>query len=153
MYYGAPKLIGTVNLQENNNVSTPKPWEAVTVGSSPFSAVREPNGFMFAFGSACGSLASTSIEGWKYVSDVYYFRKDGNGVDLDRYLGSATPTNTLAILKIPTNLISQHHLKPTDPIICNLPVDRQKQVLGILESSKNFLQNCTTRLDPGLISE
>ena len=126
------KLVGTVNLKENNNVSTPKPWELVIVGSSPFSVVTEPKGFMFAIGSACGSLASTSIEGWRYVSDVYYFRKDGDGVDLDRYLGSITPTNTLAILKIPSKLIAQHHLKPTDPVISNLPVDKQKQVLGIL---------------------
>ncbi len=80
-----PKEIGTISLKENDNVSTPKPWEPVTVGSSPFSVVTEPRGFMFAHGSACGSLASTSIEGWRYVSDVHYFRKDGNGIDLDRF--------------------------------------------------------------------
>lgn len=132
-----PKNIGTVCLQENANVSTQKPWEPVTVGSSPFSAVREPNGFMFAFGSACGSLASTSIEGWRYVSDVYYFRKDGDGVDLDRYLGSITPTNTLAILKIPSSQTPYHHLKPTDLIVSNLPVDKEKQVLSILGTQQN----------------
>jgi hypothetical protein len=132
MQRGVPKLIGTVNLQENDNVLTQKPWGRVTIGNSPFSVVAQSNGFMFAYGSACGSLASVSIEGWKYVSDVHYFRRDGNGVDVDRYLGSITPTNTLAILKIPSGYISYHHLKPTDPIICNLPVDKQKQVLGIL---------------------
>ena len=131
------KPIGTVNLQENDNVSTLKPWEPVTVGSSPFSVVTEPNGFMFAHGSACGSIPTTSLYGQTYVSDVHFFRRDGNGVDVDQYRGSITPTNTLAILKIPSNLISQHHLKPTDPIISNLPFGRQKQVLGILGTQQN----------------
>ena len=132
MIKNQPKQIGTVNLQENDNVSTPTPWKPVTIGSSPFSVVSEPNGFMFAHGSACGSLPTTSLEGHSYVSDVYYFRKDGNGVDVDRYLGSITPTETLAILKIPNSQILHHHLKLTDSIVSNLPVDNQRQVLGIL---------------------
>lgn len=132
-----PKEIGTVNLQENNNVSTPKPWEPVTVGNSPFSVVTEPRGFMFAHGSACGSLPTTSLHGQTYVSDVHFFRRDGNGVDVDQYRGSINPTNTLSVLKIPSDLIAHHHLKPTDPIISNLPVDKQKQVLGILGTQQN----------------
>lgn len=131
------KEIGTISLQETDNVSIPNPWEPVTVGSSPFSIVAEPYGFMFAHGSACASFATNSREGWTYVSDVYYFRRDGNGIDLDRYLGSITPTNTLAILKVHNSLVTQHHLKPTDPIINNLPVDKQKQVLSILGTQQN----------------
>lgn len=131
------KLVGTVNPQENNNVSTPKPWELVTVGSSPFSVVTEPSGFMFAHGSARGSLPTTPLDGQTYVSDVYFFRRDGNGVDVDQYRGSITPTNTLAVLKIPNNLVAHHHLKPTDPIINNLPIDKQKQVLSILGTQQS----------------
>lgn len=91
------------------------------------------NGFMFAHGSACGSLPSTSTEGWRYIADVYFFRKDqDNKVDVDRYIGSITPDETLAILKIPISQIPEHHLKSTDPLINNLPSDKQKQVLSIL---------------------
>ncbi len=131
------KLVGTVSLQECDNVSTQHPWKPVTIGSSPFSVVTEPTGFMFAHGSACGSLASTSTEGWKYVFDAYYFRKDHNRIDLDRYLGSITPTNTLAVLKVPSSQTQYHHLKSTDPIIGRLPIDRQNQILGILGTQQN----------------
>lgn len=132
-----PKFIGTVNIQENHNISTQKPWEAVTIESSPFSLVTKPNGFMFAHGSACSSLPSTSTEGWRYVADVCFFRKDGNGIDVDRYIGSVTPSNTLAILKILPSQISQHHPKSIDPIISNLPNDKQKQVLSIIGTQHN----------------
>ncbi len=132
-----PKQIGTVNLKENNNASTQTPWQPVTIGSSPYSVVTEPRGFLFAHGSSCGSLPTTSLEGYTYVSDIHYFRKDGNGVDVDRYIGSITPTNTLAILKIPSQQIPFHHLIPTDPIINNLPVDKQKQVLSILGTQQS----------------
>lgn len=131
-----PKIIGTVNLQEIDNVSTQKPWEPVTIYNSPFSVVTQPNGFMFAHGSACASLPSTSVEGWRYASDVYFFRRDCNGVDVDRYLGSITTTQTFVILKISSGQIPYHHLEPTDPIVNNLPVDRKEQVLGILGSQQ-----------------
>lgn len=137
MQHGAPKPIGTVNLQEINNVSTKTPWEPVTVDNSPFSVVTQPNGFLLAHGSACGSLPTTSLEGHTYVSDVHFLRRDSNGVDVDRYLGSIMPTNTLAVLKIPSDQIPYHHLKPTDPIINNLPLDKQTLVLRILGTQLN----------------
>lgn len=126
------KTIGTVTVGECENVSTDKPWEPVTINSSPFSVVTNPNGFIFAHGSACGSLPTTSVEGFTYVADVYYFRRDKDGIDIDRYLGSITPTHTLAILKLPERFISYHHLRPSDPIISNLPKEKQEFVLGIL---------------------
>lgn len=121
-----PKVIGTVALQENNNISTSKSWEPVTLSNLPYSVLSQPNGFMFTHGSACGSLPTTSVEGYTYVSDTHVFRQDRNGIDIDRYIGSITPTNTLAILKIPNQRIPYHHLKPTDPIINNLPPDKQR---------------------------
>lgn len=132
-----PNLIGTVAIQENNNVSTAVPWEPVTKPKLPYSVLSQPNGFMFAYGSACGSLPTTSLEGYTYVSDTYVFRKDGDGIDLDRYIGSITQTNTLAILKIPSQQIPYHHLRATHPIINNLPVDKQRQVLSILGTQYN----------------
>lgn len=127
-----PSVIGTVALQENNNISTSSPWETVTLSNLPYSVLSQPPNFMFAHGSACGSAPTTSLEGHTYVSDLYVFRRDKNGVDVDRYLGSITPTNTLAILKIPNPQIQFHHLKPTDPIISHLPMQDQKQLRSIL---------------------
>lgn len=132
-----PKVVGIVSLQENDNISTAKPWEPVTKANLPYSVLSQPNGFMFAHGSACGSLPSISREGWRYVADVHFFRKDKNGVDVDRYIGSITPSRTLAILKIPSGKISEHHLRQSDPIISNLPSDEQKQVLSILGKQKS----------------
>lgn len=132
-----PKVVGTVVLQENNNISTSKPWESVTKENLPYSVLSQPNGFMFTHGSACGSMPITSIEGYTYVSDMHVFRQDGNEIDVDRYIGSITPTNTLAVLKIPNQKIPYHHLKPIDHIINNLPPDKQKLVLGFLGTQHN----------------
>ena len=132
MDYSQPKPIGTVSIEENGNISTEKPWEPVTTPVVPYSTLSRPNGFLFAHGSACTSLATTSIEGHTYVSDVHIFRQDGNSVDVDRYIGSITPTNTLVILKISSSQILHHHLGIKDPIINNLPADKQRQVLNIL---------------------
>jgi len=132
MDYSQPKPIGTVNIEENGNMSTQKPWEPVTMPVMPYSAISLPRGFLFAHGSACTSLATTSIEGYTYVSDVHIFRQDGNNVDVDRYIGSITPTNTLAILKVPSSQIPHHHLGINDPIINNLPADKQEQVINVL---------------------
>ncbi|OGG13795.1 hypothetical protein A2773_01580 [Candidatus Gottesmanbacteria bacterium RIFCSPHIGHO2_01_FULL_39_10] len=128
-----PKPIGTVSLGENNNVSTQNPWEPVTRPTMPYSVLTNPNGFMFAHGSACGSLATTSIEGYKYVSDVHIFRQDGTAVDVDRYIGSVTPENALAVLKIPSGQIPHHHLNLGHPIISNLPPEQKQWVSDILQ--------------------
>lgn len=128
-----PKIIGTVNLEENNNMSTSLPWEPVTTPKIPFSVITPPQGFLFVHGSACGSLPTTSLEGYTYVSDTYIFRQDGNNIDTDRYIGSITQDNFLALLKIPSEQNPYHHLKPTDLIITNLTPNWQQQVKTILE--------------------
>ena len=129
-----PKLIGTVSLYEIINISTSSPWEVVTTNNIPTSALGTPNGFLFTHGSACSSLPTTSLEGYTYVADFYLFRIDRNGVDTDRYIESVTPTNTLAILKVPNEQNNFHHLKPTSSIIENLPIENQEQVQNILNS-------------------
>lgn len=132
-----PKQIGTVSLTENNNFSTSIPWECVTKNNLPYSILSLPDGFMFACGSACLSLATTSIQGYTYVQNTHVFRKDGTGVDVDRYLGSITPTDTIAVLKLPNDQIPFHHLKLTDSIISNLPLDKRKQICNILGMQQN----------------
>lgn len=132
-----PKMIGTVNVDESKNFSTLVPWEAVTKPELPYSALTKPNGFMFAHGSACASMATLSAEGYKYIGDTYVFRQDGTAVDVDRYLGSITPDNTLAVLKIPSQQIPFHHLQPNHAIIGSLPIDRQTQILNILGTQQN----------------
>ena len=133
-----PKFIGTVNLDEVKNISTDTPWEPVTNNNLPFGVMGTPNGFLFTHGSACASLATTSIEGYAYVADVLVFRRDGTAVDVDRYLGSITPTFTLGVLKIPNGQIPYHHLKANASIISNLPSDKREQVLSIIGTAIGF---------------
>lgn len=85
------------------------------------------------YGSACGSLSTTSIEDYKYVADVHVFRQDGTAVDVERYIGSITPKNTLAVLKIPSGQIPHHRLNLTHPIVSNLPTEQRQQVNDILQ--------------------
>ncbi len=127
-----PKLIGTVSLDEIKNISTDSPWEPVTNPNLPFSVMGTPNGYLFTHGSACASLATTSILGYTYVAHALVFRQDGTVVDVDGYLGSITPTNTLGVLKIPNGQIPYHHLRINDSIINNLPTDKREQVLSII---------------------
>lgn len=103
----------------------------------PYSNLSEPNGFMFSYGSACGLLASTLIEGYKYVGDTYFFRQEGTAVDVDRYLGSIAPDNILAVLTISSGQIPFHHLQLNHVIIGSLPIDRQKQILSILVTQQS----------------
>lgn len=133
MYKFQPKPIGTVSVDENNNISTQNPWEPVTTPTIPYSVLSHPDGFMFAHGSACGSLPTTSIEGYKYVADVHVFRQDGTAVDVDRYIGSVTPENTLAVLKVPNGQIPYHHLNLSHAIVSNLPIEQRQQVNDILQ--------------------
>jgi len=129
-----PQIVGTVDLTENKNISIDQPWMPVTTPNLPFSALSEPDGFLFTHGSACGSLPTTSLEGYKYVTDIHVFRQDGAAVDVDRYIGSVTPANTLAILKIPSSLIPHHHLDLSDPIVSSLPTQQQQQVQNIIKN-------------------
>ncbi len=90
-------------------------------------------GFYLRMALACGSLPTTSIEGYKYVADVHVFRQDGKAVDVDRYIGSVTPESTLAVLKIPSDQIPHHHLNLTHPIFVRLPAIQQQQISDILQ--------------------
>lgn len=128
-----PKNIGTVNLNETKEFSTSVPWEAVTKAQLPYTILTKPNGFLFTHGSACASMATTSHQGYRYIEDTYIFRQDGTAVDVDRYLGSITPQNTQAVLKVPSGQIPFHHLRTSDSIFKELPADKQAQILSILE--------------------
>lgn len=127
-----PKLIGTVSLDEVKNISTDTPWEPVTNPNLPFSVMGTPSGYLFTHGSACVSLATTSLQGHTYVAHALVFRQDGTAIDIDGYFGSITPTNTLGVLKIPNGQIPYHHLRANNPIINNLPTDKGEQVLSII---------------------
>lgn len=127
-----PKPIGTVSVDEVKNMSTNTPWEPVTNPDLPFSVMGTPSGYLFTHGSACASLATTSILGQTYVAHALVFRQDGTAVDVDGYFGSITPTNTLGVLKINSSQIPYHHLKANDPILNNLPSDKREQVLNII---------------------
>ena len=126
------KNIGTVSTQELENISSPMPWEELFKEDIPFSAIGTPNGYLLTQGSACDSLSTTSTHGWKYNADFYVYRRDGNGIDRDRYLGSVTPENSVAVLLVPKQFTPYHHLKLNDPPLIGLPVNYRENVENVL---------------------
>lgn len=126
-----PKPIGTINAQEIKFLSTQTPWEEVLKEDIPLSCVGTPDGYLFTQGSACGSLATTSIEGFNYNSDSYIWRKDGTLVDRDRYFTSPIDnTGSVVVYMAPKNQTPYHHLKLNDPLVLNLPPKFGERVLS-----------------------
>lgn len=107
------KVIGTVSSEELSNISTDTPWQPVVTQKIPFSVINQPNGYLRTFGSACGSLATTSLEGWRYTADIYVAReKPGKSIiATDRYLGSTTPDGCYAILLVPKRSNPIHYIE------------------------------------------
>lgn len=130
------KTIGTVSIQELKNISSYVPWEELVKKDIPFSAIGTPDGYLFTQGSACSSLATTSTLGWMYNADFYVWRLDGIGVDRDRYLGSVTPENTLAVLLVSKQLTPYHHLELNDPPLISLPIIHQKNIKSLLRGTQ-----------------
>lgn len=130
------KNIGTVCIQEIENMSSSMPWEDLVKEDIPFSAIGAPSGYLFAQGSACGSLATTSAFGWTYIADFYVWRRDGIGIDRDRYLGSVTPGNTVAVLLVSKKLTPYHHLKLNDPPLNSLSTIYQENIKNLLRGTQ-----------------
>ena len=122
------KTIGTVSIKELNNISSAVPWEELVRKDIPFSTIGTPDGYLFTQGSACGSLATTSAIGWTYNADLYVYRRDGIGIDRDRYLGSITPENNVAVLLVSKQLTPYHHIKLNDPPLISLPAIHQENI-------------------------
>lgn len=130
------KTIGTVSTQELGNISSHISWEELVRKDIPFSAIGTPDGYLLTQGSACSSLATTSALGWKYNADFYVWRRDGTGIDRDRYLGSVTPENTLAVLLVSKQLTPYHHLRLDDPPLISLPTIYQKSIKELLSDKQ-----------------
>ena len=126
------KIIGTVSIKELNNISSPVPWEELVRKDIPFSTIGTPNGYLFTQGSACGSLATTSAIGWTYNADFYVYRRDRMGIDRDRYLGSVTPDNSVAVLLVSKQLTPYHHIKLNDLPLISLPAIHQENIKDLL---------------------
>lgn len=127
------KNIGTISIQEIQNISAYVPWENLVKKDIPFSAIGTPSGYLFTQGSACGSLATTSNLGWKYNADLYLYRKDGTAVDRDRYLGSITQENNLVIFLVPKSLTPYHHIDSSNLNLINLPPSQLNSIIDILQ--------------------
>lgn len=126
------KLIGTISVEDIDRYS--KNWDPVVLESSPFGVVTEPDGFMWSFGSANSSLATTSAEGFTYIADTNLFRVgDSNVVKVDRYIGSST-SDSVHIYKIDNGLIGYHHLKIGDEIFGRLPDPYQSVIRDLLKN-------------------
>lgn len=126
------KTIGTVSTQELDNIGSYVPWEELVRKDIPFSAIRTPDGYLLTRGSACSSLATTSVLGWKYNVDFYVWRRDGVEIDRDRYLGSITANHTLAVLLVSKQLTPYHHIKLNDPPLISLPTIHQQKIENLL---------------------
>lgn len=127
------KPIGTVSIEELNNLALKDPWQEVVMEFLPFSVIGSPNGFICSQGSAGTSLPTTSMEGWKYVADFYLYRQDGTMVDRDRYLGSVSLDCKLTVLLVSKKQTPYHHLKLNDPPMNSLPAIYQERIKNILE--------------------
>lgn len=133
----APKIIGTVGTQELQNISSNKPWEEIFTHYIPISGIGTPNGFMFTQGSACGSMATTSILGHTYNSDFYLWRKDNDTIDRDRYTTN-TENDNLVIYLMPKDQTPNHHVKPSDQLVKNLPIELKNLVKKEFDNENNF---------------
>lgn len=122
MKSGKLKIIGTCVLSEISDLSTDTPWEEIELGNIPHpSILTKPNRYLCTSGSACGSLPTTSSQGWRYVEDFYNYRKDGDLIDRDRYLGSTDPNGNIVVMMVPKSDTPYHHIDPKNPPKIALP--------------------------------
>lgn len=120
------KFIGIVGIEDINKTVAELPWQPLSFGSIiPYRVVNPTPNHFLTVGSGNISLATTSFYGYRYVSGIDVFRFDGPGIiDVDHYFATPMKDNTFIIYKTPVVYIPYHHLKPTAPIINNLPVDK-----------------------------
>ncbi|MBI4157534.1 hypothetical protein HY502_01660 [Candidatus Woesebacteria bacterium] len=123
-----PRVIGTTGIQELHNLSADKPWEEVFSQYVPMPEIGTPNGFMFTQGSACASMATTSMLGHTYNSDFYLWRKDGTLINRDRYTTNTLDGN-LVIYLMPKDQTSNHHIKLSDQIVKDLPAKWNQRII------------------------
>ena len=120
-----PKLINFAPVQDILATTAENPWEPLSFDYIPYTVIAPPEGYLFTCGSGVAnyaSFATTSAQGFTYVSAIDVFRNDWdrNGnllVDVDRYLAGLPVNGSVPVYQSPKDWYPYHHLKLDDDLL------------------------------------